>query len=151
LVRLPEFIIGMSCGIWFLRNKHRKFLATPMVLFGVFFILATIAMHHSIPYIVMHTGFFAPAFTAIILGLAFRPAWSAPFEWRPLVLLGEASYALFLLHLPILIIWLFVDAKPPSVSTPENSMIGVGITIFAALLAYWIVEKPARKWLSRST
>lgn len=119
-----------------------------LVLFGAACILATIAVHHSIPYALMHTGFLAPAFVTIILGLAYKPTWSIPLGKRPLVFLGKTSYALYLLHLPVLVRWLFVDSKPPEATTPWVSMAGVGMTILAALLSYWAVERPSRKWLA---
>jgi peptidoglycan/LPS O-acetylase OafA/YrhL len=125
-------------------------LATPLVLFGVIFILATITLNHSIPYPVKHTGFFVPAFAAIVLGLAFQPAWSKPIQWSPLIILGQTSYALFLLHFPILI-WCCIYSKPFPVETPWDSIIAVFMTIVAALLAYWIIEKPSKKWLSGKT
>ena len=49
------------------------------------------------------TGLLAPAFGLMILGLASRPAWIAnTLSMSFLVLLGEISYGIYLLHIPVL-------------------------------------------------
>jgi len=157
LVRLPEFVVGLACGYWFLRGEHNPKLATPLVLSGTAVALAVTAFSHQIPYPVLHTGLFAPAFAAIICGLALRPRCTSFLECKWLVLLGESSYCLYLLHAMILGMFLFPN--PPQSPTPGNEiiptptatpgrLIGAVITsLIVAVLVYRFIEDPARKWL----
>ena len=46
----------------------------------------------------MHGGLLTPIFAALVLGLSGPHAISALFSWRPLLLIGESSYCLYLLH-----------------------------------------------------
>ena len=46
----------------------------------------------------MHGGLLLPLFAALIVGLSGPNPIASIFTWRPLVLLGQASYCLFLLH-----------------------------------------------------
>ncbi len=51
-----------------------------------------------VPYILEHGGVMTPIFGLIILGIAGKHSISAVFGWRPLVVLGDATYCLYLLH-----------------------------------------------------
>jgi peptidoglycan/LPS O-acetylase OafA/YrhL len=97
-----------------------------------------------IPSPFISAGFLSPAFGAIIYGLALQPRWGSFLEARWLVLLGDASYSLYLLHsiviskvfdrLPHLPWWLRVCAA-------------VAATLAASLFSYLVVEEPARRIL----
>jgi peptidoglycan/LPS O-acetylase OafA/YrhL len=157
LVRLPEFVVGMACGYWFVREDSNPKLATPLVLGGTAVALVTTAFSHLIPYPVMHTGLYAPAFAAIIGGLALRPRWTSFLEFRWLLLLGESSYAFYLLHVMVLGMFLFpITPQSPTprdlnsfvpLATPGR-LIGAAVTTtVVAVLVFRFVEEPARKWL----
>src|SRR4029077_401282 len=73
-------------------------LALPLVLSGIAAFAAVVAFSAVIPYPLLHTALLGPAFAAIVYGLALRPNWGAFLENRLLVLLGDASYSLYLLH-----------------------------------------------------
>lgn len=157
LVRLPEFVVGLACGYWFLRGGHNPKLATPLVLGGTAVALAITAFSHQIPYPVLHTGLYAPAFAAIICGLALRPRWTALLESKWLLLLGESSYCLYLLHAMIVGMVFYADAPhsstpdrlaPPAVVVTTGRLVGAALAAtVAAVLTFRFVEEPARKWL----
>jgi len=147
LVRLPEFIVGMACGYWFLRGEHNAKLATPLALGGTAVALITTAFSHLIPYPVMHTGLYAPAFAAIICGLALRPRWTSFLESRWLLLLGDSSYCLYLLH--AMVLGMFLLPNPQHITTPTlGRWLGAAATAtLVGVLAFRFVEEPARNWL----
>ena len=147
LIRLPEFIVGLACGFWFLRGGHNPEMATPLILGGTGVALITTAFSHLIPYPIMHTGLYAPAFAAIICGLALQPDWTSFLEWRWLLLLGESSYCLYLLH--ALIMGMFLFPNPAHITTPSlrRWFCGAVTATAVAVLAFRFVEEPARKWL----
>lgn len=71
-------------------------------------------------------------------------------------LLGEASYALYLLHLPILIAWrnvaVMLDGRPATYAMPLWEVLAVfTITVGAAVVAHLVWERPARDAIRRWT
>ena len=73
---------------------------------------------------------------------------------RPLLLAGEASYALYLLHMPVLIAW----KGSISALTGRDSKyildwwevgVLVPLSIAAAVALHLIIEGPARTWIRR--
>lgn len=157
LVRLPEFVMGMGCGYWFLRAPRRTGLATPLILGGAAAALAIIALSPRIPYPLIHTGLLAPAFAAIICGVAVGPRWIALLESRWLQLLGNSSYAFYLLHPMVIAMFIFpYTAKPERpasfnsavpVATPARLIGALATAVVLAVLVYRFVEEPARRRL----
>jgi peptidoglycan/LPS O-acetylase OafA/YrhL len=90
-------------------------------------------------------GFLAPAFAAIIYALALRPRWSLFLEARWLLKLGDASYSLYMLHSVVLVaVW----AITPDLPGWPRVGVAFAATLITSLLAYSLVERPARNWLS---
>jgi peptidoglycan/LPS O-acetylase OafA/YrhL len=148
LVRLPEFLAGMACGLWFLKGGHASLRSPGFLGAGAALLLLLLACSRFIPYPLMHTGLAAPAFALIILGLALRPAWAAFSGSRFLTLLGESSYSLFLLHCIVAGSVFLAGTRPGQIPAPP----GPGKLVFAMLLSVIIgvvvfrwVEEPLRK------
>ena len=101
------------------------------------------------PYVLMHGGLMTPLFAALILGLSGPNTIASLFSWRPLMLLGEASYCLFLLHFN------FINMVRHSHGTDRlhlaefDPWITYAATILLAFAAYYLVEVPARKAILR--
>jgi peptidoglycan/LPS O-acetylase OafA/YrhL len=148
LARLPEFLIGMACGFLFLRTRANTKLALPLVLAGLFGF--GLAAHYSarIPYPILHTSLLAPAFAAIVYGLALQPRLVGFLNVRPMVLLGDASYSLYLLHSTILGMYFF-DPKSGGMRSTSVASILLALAIICAisLLVYRFIEEPARRKL----
>ena len=79
---------------------------------------------------------------AVALPLAPGPLTRA-LDWRPLALLGVASYSLYLWRLPI------VDAL-----APHALLLSVPLSLIAAVVSYRLIEAPflrlRRRWSSSS-
>jgi peptidoglycan/LPS O-acetylase OafA/YrhL len=147
LMRLPEFIIGLTCGYWFIRGGINPKLATPLALGGTAFALVLTAFSDRIPYPLMHTGLLAPAFAAIICGLALSPRWTSFLESRWLVLLGESSYCFYLLHV-MFVGWFMFVGRDPATPVPWWRFLGGAMTAtICGVVTFRFVEEPARKWL----
>lgn len=143
IVRLPEFLMGMACGCWFLRRELKPGLASALILGGMATVLAVAMFSHHIPYPVLHTGLLAPAFAAIICGVAQAPRWISMLEWKWLVILGESSYCLFLLH--ALVVGMFLFPDPEQLASPARLALAAVTAIALGLLAWRFVEQPARE------
>src|SRR5882724_7335669 len=148
LVRLPEFLIGMMAGRLFLQeiaggNRSKKF-ATPLVLAGLAGFAAIIICADRIPNPVLSAGLLSPAFAAIIFGAALQPRWTSFLANSWLVLLGDASYSLYLLH--SLLITRVFDSFPHFAWSARVAL-SLFAAIAASILAYRLVEQPARRFL----
>ncbi len=114
---------------------------------GTVVALVTTAFSESIPYAILHTGLFAPAFAAIICGLALQPGWAGFLEARCVVLLGESSYCFYLLHATIVGAFMFANRNPSATPSWGRVFGRMAIATIAGLLVFRFVEEPARKWL----
>jgi peptidoglycan/LPS O-acetylase OafA/YrhL len=143
LARLPEFLLGMATGLAFLRlpTRGRNW---PIAL-GVGLLLLGIGLQRWIPFAVMHSGLFAPAFALLIFGFATQPAWSRFLTAKPLILLGEASYSLYLLHGFFILI--AVKHFGHSEHLFAVTVTCIVIAIMASIAVFLMIENPLRRLL----
>jgi len=73
MARLPEFLMGMSCGFLFLRARQNDKFAISLIGTGVAGFILVVRCGYWIPFPVLHTALLAPAFAAIVYGVALRP------------------------------------------------------------------------------
>ena len=156
LVRLPEFLIGMATGLLFLRRhtlpltgtERDRRLAWPILLAGLAAVLLVLALAPHIPYLVLHTALPAPAFAVILYGLALRPSGLGLLAWRPLELLGHASYPFYLIH-TFVIVNFFAVGRPGAQphQTPLGLLEWLLLTTAVALLIDRLIERPLERLL----
>ncbi|RKG98744.1 acyltransferase [Corallococcus sp. CA053C] len=150
LARLPEFLLGILAGRYFLLRASEAPRSRPVVLsvLGVI-VIAALMGSPSLPFPLLHNGLLAPVFAALIVLLPrSRGGVARVLASRPLLLLGEASYALYILHMPVMFAWKSVlkrlGASPTSAWAVVALLVGMGVL---SVLAYQRVEKPAREWI----
>ena len=153
LVRLPEFILGMGLGLLFLRNPDILGRRSHLVSVGVVgIIVAVLAASGRVPYPIMNNGLLLGPFAILILALAAGKGVVAAFlASPPLLLLGEASYALYILHVPLHSL-LRRLAPSTGVLAPESTAFLVVYLIVSGLVALLVLkwlEEPARQLLRR--
>ena len=105
-----------------------------------------------LPFLLLHNGLLAPAFAALVYGLA-RGAGplSRALSTRALTRLGAASFALYILHVPLLA-WMargydVFGIRPPA--QPWTFIIYTTVAVTLSLLVFRWVEEPARRALRR--
>ncbi|WP_213804395.1 acyltransferase [Granulicella sp. dw_53] len=117
-----------------------------LTLLGLFFY--TGAVKH-VPYLMMHGGLLVPLFSLLTLGLAGPNLISSIFSARPLVLLGEATFALYLLHFNVFILihaYHLPERLHLAAWDPWLSYVALLILAYAA---FRLVENPSRKAIIR--
>ena len=148
LLRLPEFLMGMAAALLFLRNPGNRRLAWPLLLGGIASTVVLIAASPHIPYLILHTALSAPAFVAIIYGLALRPTGVGFLEHPFFAALGEASYPFYLLHATIIAMF-FLDWKTGLAK--HQTLLGFATWLLLAVLVSVAVdrflERPLRRLL----
>jgi peptidoglycan/LPS O-acetylase OafA/YrhL len=158
LFRLPEFVFGMALGILFTRSPavgvsmRRLMILMGCVGFGV----GLVVIAPLVPGEMISNGLLMPFLGLLLVGLAYSP--SRVFNHPIFVQLGDASYSLYLLHIPL---WNWMaradghlwhwQAQSPNLFF----IVYVALVITASLTSLHLVETPARlairRWLRRSS
>ena len=138
----------MACGLLFLRSRRESKFALPLVLFGLAGVGAVVYFSAAIPYPVLHTALLAPAFAAIVYGFALRPRWGAVLESRFLVLCGDASYSLYLLHSMIIGMFFHTATGQLRYNNFTGVVVFTVLTVGICALVYRFIEEPARRKLN---
>jgi peptidoglycan/LPS O-acetylase OafA/YrhL len=151
--RWPEFVFGVALGALWLRTPaaaRGARWATPLVAGGAGAALVVLLYGDRIPYTLLHNGTLLPLYGAVVWGLMLggRGPLHRALSVRPLTAMGDASYVLYLLQVPVMQ-WLVlaggrqygggVDAAFTALALP--------IVIAVALAVHHVYEKPAQAWL----
>ena len=161
LARLPEFVLGVATGRLFLLREattlpaHRR-RAEAVAVLAVAATLAVAASPVTPPFPSVHGGLLAPLFAVALYALAAADGHgplSRLLASAPAVRLGEASYALYILHVPLHDLLsravMATPWRPPAVFFFDGYL---AFTIVASLCVYALFEVPARRivrgWLA---
>jgi peptidoglycan/LPS O-acetylase OafA/YrhL len=147
LFRLPEFVFGMALGLVFARSapvgaaRRRLMILTGCG--GSLLGFAIIAPW--VPSETISNGMFMPFIVLVLVGLAYSPSrlFNHPFFVR----LGDASYSLYLLHMPL---WYWIALADSHLGHWRERWPGllffvyVALVIVASLMSLRWIETPAR-------
>ncbi|MFT2692931.1 acyltransferase family protein [Clavibacter zhangzhiyongii] len=145
VTHLFDFIVGMVAALLFLRGGrewlmvgHRRIILLACSIVVIATLSATVPVR---PAYLLLTPFFA----SLILGLAVPPrkgrSWLAT-GW--VLLLGEASFSLYLIHVPLMNLMSLAGAPA------WFGWVWVMLTIGASILVFAYFESPARRATKRS-
>lgn len=153
LLRLPEFILGVSTGLIFLRDPAAlKKIAGVLSIVTLMSIVALLSQHEHMPYLLIHNGVMAPLYALLIVTLACGVGpLAALLSTKLFLLLGEASFALYLLHVALLVyvvkalgaLHLSIDETPALITV--YLLVAQGVAILVLLT----IEEPARRYIRR--
>jgi peptidoglycan/LPS O-acetylase OafA/YrhL len=142
IMRLPEFVLGMVLARMFLarpelRIEHRDTLSI-LAFMGILTVLAFRPGQGILTPVLL-----TPLFALLIYALASGPGILSGFLSLPfLVLLGEASYALYILQVPIM------DAVFRMVGNNGRTFLLAIVTLTAfSIASYLYFETPVRRWI----
>ncbi len=150
---LPEFILGMAIARLYVEITLRpqwtaaasRYSPAALVGSAVTFLVIPV-FQIAVPSSLLQHALLVPLYGLVILALAAgRSQLTSIFSHRWLVTLGEASYGLYLLHIPLLAFFRrLIDS---------NYVIGVPLYIVSALglsvIGYLWIEIPARQFILR--
>jgi peptidoglycan/LPS O-acetylase OafA/YrhL len=154
LARLPEFLMGICLGHWLRarRTNHATFSAgraaslempTLVVMAGA---LVALGLHpDSKPW--LDSGLLSPVFLVLVAALAIGTGPIARLlSSRPLQVLGDASYAMYVLQEPVLI---WMTHVPVVRALPARLFVAVFVVVLigASLACQRFLAEPARAWL----
>jgi peptidoglycan/LPS O-acetylase OafA/YrhL len=154
LVRLPEFCLGMCLGTLYIRTQRR---IPGMTLAASALLILLLSLSPSLPSVALHNGLLAPVFAFLIWGLATERGVLGTCLGTPLmVLLGEASYGIYILQSPV---WICLKGATltffPSVEIDTSKLYFLFycvVLVTFCVLTLKLFEAPARrivrKWLT---
>jgi peptidoglycan/LPS O-acetylase OafA/YrhL len=153
-LRLSEFVFGVAAGRLFLSGRlepHLKWLRLSGLIAGALILalpLCTLVLPETVVHNTLDAPLFAVAILAAALGAIPTPGWlSAP----PLVLLGRASYAVYIIHQPFKPIFLKL-ARLVGLESPSPVLLIsylVTLELFCIALFLWF-EDPLRRLITHT-
>lgn len=149
LFRLPEFLTGICLAGLFLKNRETISRFAPFLLqFGLVCLVAGLQTGpFFFPLITINNGVFGPLACCIILGLigASEHGITKLVGSRIFTMLGHSSYALYILHLPILFIYIAI--LPPGINAAMAVALYLLTVIFLSVCAYYFLERPMQRFI----
>jgi peptidoglycan/LPS O-acetylase OafA/YrhL len=159
LLRFPEFLLGIALSRLFILKRQsalsrppaKKHFLSSVALIGI---VSLLSCSRWIPYPFLHNGLLDMLFAMLIYGLAnmeSRSVFSGTLgRWlsNPIfVLLGEAGYAVYILHVPLRN-WMYRILECLNQNVQPSMALFVSytlITLGASILVFKVIEEPARR------
>lgn len=147
LVRLPEFLAGMLLGRLFAAHPIGPVRPDRWLLAAAATVVGAAAL--GMPYVLLHTAGLAAPFAAIVWVLAYGKGRVATvLASKPMVVLGESSYALYICHVPLFFILIGqAAASGIDVRTPGFALGAVLAILAISIALHYAFERPLRKLL----
>ncbi|CAN5146283.1 acyltransferase [soil metagenome] len=155
-LHLSTFVAGVCTGILTLRHwqilLRNKSIITGLLAF-ITLLFAYLIGTDSTSMYYHHNGLFAPLFVVFILFLTVQQGALARWLSQPkLVYLGEISYGIYLLQVPVGMAAFYLNQHYVHLSPSLYFLVYVGLLFLIAALCYEKIEIPGRrllrKWLS---
>jgi peptidoglycan/LPS O-acetylase OafA/YrhL len=153
LAHLPEFILGMTAGLAFLRERPSgpswKIVSVgcSIAIVGALALSPRVGVGVGL----LHSGLFDPLLALLVFALAAseppRSSHVSPTPFSLSNLLGRASYALYILHKPIYLWMARESGLGRRVPGTAFVLTYVGASLLLSILLWRTVEEPARRWL----
>jgi peptidoglycan/LPS O-acetylase OafA/YrhL len=147
---LPSFLLGVALYAFGRAHAAPKTWAWPLT-------LASAGWAIAVSMLGLWEGLVWFGFAGLLYGLAetARHGVDAPMSGRVFVFLGAASYALYMIHLPIDIVW-FHALERIGVTAASDPMLRAAALagaffacVVASAFAYLWLEEPARNWIRK--
>lgn len=156
LFRLPEFLLGVVTATHLLTTPGRRSGGWIPAAGAIAAVLGALAIADRLSFPHLHDGLLGPLFALVILVVARGGGAVGGLLSHPvLVLLGEASYAIYILQEPLWSICILaairVTGSPaPHLRTPLYFVAFAAFLVLASVAAHLLVERPLRRRLRRA-
>ena len=143
-----EFGLGAAVGL--LATKGLRPISLVLFFFGLVWLITTSLLAYKSPVSLFESSWsrtlaYGPAWALVLWGIVGLEADSKFVPFRPLVILGDASYALYLLHVPVFAAVSRLVAPYCGPSPWDNVVAWVSLLTIAcisALLVHRYIERP---------
>jgi peptidoglycan/LPS O-acetylase OafA/YrhL len=163
VVHLCSFLLGVTGGAWYLTEgqARRRSRLTTSLLAMASLAVSYLALEYQDKwnvidgvYIPTSASFMSPLFLWVVLALARAEGPVARFFSRkPFVLLGEASFAFYILEVPVDALYMryLLPGRPNRGFdwSPGHFLRFVGILLVVAIASVYLFERPVRRFMMR--
>lgn len=163
IFHISQFTIGVLTGILFTKSLENNFVCTSRInkileskidlsIVILLFIIILFCSNVKIPSILINNGLLAPLFATSIYILSVRKKGLSKFLALPcLTLLGEASYSIYILHVPINSLLRKIGEKIGYIQIVSSNFLFIRIFLLIgiSILVFSLIEKPARRMIIR--
>lgn len=151
LFHVPAFVMGVAAQRLFLQEKSRAWINSwrpaAMSIGSIGLIVVVLGTGWPLSRLFVNNGLLGPAFACLIFALASgRGGVARALSGPTVVLLGEASYSLYLLHLPLWGLTLTLNALALHLAESSWAFVAADfvVTVAVSVVALKYVEKPYR-------
>lgn len=141
--RLPELAFGVTLGLSYSQQRRAPRWLGPLALAALATLLAGA---ERLPFALVHNALLLPAFGALVWSVAAaRGPVARLLGSRPLYRLGRASYAVYILQMPLM--YLVLSARLPLAGA--RFFVVFGVLVYGVGIAFHrLVEPHAQRWLA---
>jgi peptidoglycan/LPS O-acetylase OafA/YrhL len=150
LLRLHEFVLGIALARAFVpgtapESSRLVRLAPTLALISALAIGGLIAFADRIPRLLVHAGLFDPVYGVLVVSLAHSRGWlRRSLSLRPWVILGEVSYGVYVLHIPVMIWLSLATGITGEGGAPGFFALYSALLVALATASYFLFEEPVR-------
>ena len=147
LLRLPEFLLGACLGQFVVTGRLRpgSRVGDALSAAGVAGFIGSAFLSAPSDRLVMIAGL-----ASLIVGLTGCGWVTRACAWRPLVFLGQTSYALYLIHVPLIVyVGIVIERDADIYLKPFNFVLCMALVVVLAILAHLYIERPTRNAIRR--
>jgi peptidoglycan/LPS O-acetylase OafA/YrhL len=150
LLHLNSFILGIISYLLFKELKPispiRSLFCTfsPLIIIALLLIIQAPILHYN------NNGLLAPLFAIFLFGLASDQSYLSKFlSFRPFIILGEISYAIYILQVPLYAWWDAVSNR--YLNNYQNLQLSgfIILLIVVSWISFKLIEEPIRKYLKQ--
>jgi peptidoglycan/LPS O-acetylase OafA/YrhL len=151
LLNLPQFVLGMAIGYMFIDAPRIGPVHAKFFLAGIGSLCAVMLLKATLGW-ATDSAILCAVFGSIIFGAAGMTGFSRTLlSFPPMIILGESSYAIYILHFPIWLWWNHYTRIVYHLDWPSSVEFGVylSMVIFVSIAVLVFIERPARRAVRR--
>jgi peptidoglycan/LPS O-acetylase OafA/YrhL len=150
LQHLPSFMFGMTLANLNDFLPERSHIRTLLGVLGFGSLYTVLYFGDHMPYLFMHDGLLMPLYAMVVLCLAGRNLLTRLFTFYPLIVIGEASYCLYILHFNL---WNLLHDDTHLLERAGllryDPWLSYLLLVIAAIATMYLVERPGQRWIKR--
>ena len=150
LQHLPSFLFGMALASLNDLLPERSHVRPALGIAGFAALYTIMCYGNHMPYVFMHDGLLMPLYAMVVLALAGRNFVSRIFSVFPLIVIGEASYCLYILHFNL---WNLLHDDTHVLERAGllrfDPWLSYVLLVLFAVATMYLVERPGQRWIKR--